>query len=311
MHTLEIRSTISSAALSQVLMKDGFEVTGVESDSKRLIVAWGPDGESQLAASVASFLLQDWLHGWIQQRMEAAYSFLDEEEREYVSLLTFHAVRKHWNDDGDLPSQETIASLLLEALTKSLYHDVPLNLDAFVRFRMRDAQKEIDGAIQTMVDQFLNDREYEEFVAMLRYMLDAQPRTEQTLHLFCSDERVWLCDASGELIRDAEVTTAAYTVSEGEEVNSEDLAMSILIMRSPCSIVIHDITSAAPWPSFSETVERVFLDRAARCDHCSTCQELMRAARAGHTGHTVEDVDASDVRGEAGSAGVPRGGSLP
>jgi hypothetical protein len=108
-------------------------------------------------------------------------------------------------------------------------------------------------------------------------MLDAQQPTSQVLHVFCSNEQVWITDEKGDLIRDPQVTEAAVQVSEGGEVNAEDLAMSILITRAPCQIVIHDITVAAPWPSFAETVEKVFLNRAVRCQECSACRQLKEA----------------------------------
>lgn len=276
MHTLELQSNIASVALSQVLIDSGFEVTGVELGRESCVVTLDSDDAARLAEALAAFLQQDWLNGYISQRMLAEYPFLDADEQEYVSLLTLHAIRRQQPGD-EAETLGNVTLLVLETLVESRDRDVPFNLDAVMRFRFRDRLKGVDKAIDTMVEQFLGDREYEEFVSMLRYMLDAQPPTEQTLHVFCTDERVWICDAAGELVRDNEVTAAAHVVSDGEDVNSEDLAMSVLIMRSPCRIVIHDVSVAAPWPSFAETVERVFLDRAGRCESCSTCQGLKRA----------------------------------
>lgn len=245
-------------------------------------------------------MLQDWLYDFIERRTASVYSFLDAEEREYVALLTFHTLRKQreqqpdaprilarpdWkNSNGSQPPEvqrmndalmpEGLSTTIADALRESLRQQQPLSIDAVVRFRLRDPLKGVEKAVDMVVDQFLSDREYEEFVCMLRYMLDQQTPRQQVLHVFCSDERVWICDAQGSLIRDPEVTTAASVASDGEEVNAEDLAMSILITRSPCQIVIHDISRAAPWPSFSETVERVFLERAHRCMNCSTCRKL-------------------------------------
>lgn len=304
-NTLELRSRIASAALSQGLMDKGFTVAGADVQSYRFTVHWDAVDTPRLASAIAAFLLRDWLYGFIEQRTAAVYSFLDEEEREYVALLTFHALRKQRDQHGecelpralervgrkeirdmqkaDLQQPKNVSvfadvsATIFDALCESLRQQQPLSVDAVVRFRLRDPLKGVEKAVDMVVDQFLSDREYEEFVSMLRYMLDQQPQRQQVLHVFCSDERVWICDAEGRLVRDEEVSTAAAVVSDGEEVNAEDLAMSILITRSPCRIVIHDITRTAPWPSFSETVERVFLERTDRCKHCSTCRKLEAA----------------------------------
>ncbi|WDL96082.1 sporulation protein YtxC [Alicyclobacillus sp. ALC3] len=276
MNKLELQSQIAPAALSRGLVEAGFVDAVAETDSGRVTTWFDLADTLRMAQTIACFLLQDWLFAFIEQRLQTMYGFLDEEEREYIALLTFHALRKE-RDATKEHVVESVAEMVRSALVDASDRNLPLSIDALVRFRLRTSLLSVEQAVTTMVDQFLSDREYEEFVAMLRYMLDQQPAREQELHVFCADERVWICDAEGTLVRDEEVSTAATAASEGHEVNGEDLAMSILITRSPCKIVIHDITYAAPWPSFSETVERVFLERAQRCRDCTTCSRLLAA----------------------------------
>lgn len=277
---LELQTQIAPATLLQGLVDAGFQSTPDEADVAG-VAAWFESADMlRLAQTIASFLLQDWLFAYLEQRLQSVYGFLDEEEREYIALLTFHAMRKE-RGVSEKSVQEGVAEMVRGALQDANARQLPLSIDALVRFRLRDALKAAEHNLDTMVDQFLSDREYEEFVSMLRYMLDQQPARQQELHVFCADERVWICDAEGCLLRDDEVSNAASVASEGQEVNGEDLAMSILITRSPCKIVIHDITYAAPWPSFAETVERVFLERAERCRDCSICSGL-QASGAEH-----------------------------
>lgn len=277
-HSLELQSNIAPVALSQMLRKSGFAVEQDVPDKGPVRVQWEARDAHSLCEMLVAFLSEDWLNAYIFERIAADHPQLDAREQEYVSLLTCHAMRQARTDETP-PEFEDVFQLLADALADAENRGMTLNLDAIVRFRMQRSMKQVESTMETMMEQFLGDREYEDFVSMLRYMLDAQPRSEQTLHVFCADERAWICDVAGKLIRDDEVTAAAHLVSEGEDVNGEDLAMSILIMRSPCNIVIHDVTSAAAWPSFSETVERVFLDRAVRCKHCTACEELTQSTR--------------------------------
>lgn len=233
---------------------------------------------SRFTETLDDFLWNDWMYIHIDNRLHHRHSYLTDDEREYLTLLTLHGLRK--TADADMADvrqsiHEGVEEAVRTAVTEAQGQmDGFISLDAIMRFRAKAWLQSLDEGIEEVVEQFLADREYEEFVSLLRYMLESQPLSQQKIHVFCTDERVWMCDETGELISDEEVSRAAYQVSEDGEVNVEDLAMSVLITRSPCKIVIHDVTHGAPWPSFSETLERVFLERAIRCSNCSACAEL-------------------------------------
>lgn len=229
----------------------------------------------QFAEALTNVLLNDWLFDVLYDELQQQHRELTEDEIEYLVLVLLHELKSGELVIGGrsfLDWRKRTATAFQNLLK---CHDT-LELSGFVRFRLRQFKYGLAGAVDERVQQFLLDREYDEFVAMLRYMLESQPESEQELHVFCSPERVWIMDSVGRLVRDTEVTEAAIAESEGE-VNSEDLAMSILITRSPCRIVIHDTYPDAPWPSFPETLTRVFAERTVRCGHCSTCQQLEQA----------------------------------
>lgn len=243
---------------------NGFSVTVEDENAEAFI------------GSLVNFTLDDWKRSFVESYLSESTDFFSAEEVEYLTLLTAYAVQH--GEETSLPGIRE-ALFELEDSLYSAYHAALasgwINVDTIMQFRARDYIKLLQQTARDMIDQFLSDREYEEFVIMLRYLLDSNPPSTETLHVFCTDERVWICDDSGELYRDAEVERAARMAMGDEEVNPEDLTMSILVTKSPCHIVIHDLTNSAPWPSFAETCERVFLQRAERCNHCSMCQTLV------------------------------------
>ncbi len=281
--SIQLTTEHAHALLTQKLAENGFEVHVPQSDEHVLLIEWDAVGKSGLVELLTNFILVDWCYEYIHHRVGVLHDYLTDDEREYIALLTFHALRKSEEKvAGRTPREwhQFLATAVSELIVGDVDAVSAIHIDGMVRFRMREYLTLIDSGINEVLDQFLADREYEEFVSMLRYMLDAQQPSSQVLHVFCSNEQVWITDAQGDLIHDPQVTEAAVQVSEGGEVNAEDLAMSILITRAPCQIVIHDITVAAPWPSFAETVEKVFLGRAVRCHECSTCRQLEEAQNA-------------------------------
>ncbi|MCL6444229.1 MAG: putative sporulation protein YtxC [Alicyclobacillus sp.] len=278
MDRAELTSELAKEGLARRLQDAGMTIvrrSDLDEDGLQHVTLEYGSAEDIVRIAV-EFILGEWLSAHIDRRLGQLHPYLNDDEREYIGLLTYHGLHKA-EQDVDGWSIQTWADELTGVLRELLGRTPLLHVDGIVRFCMKHMLAVVDSTISDMVEHFLADREYEEFVSMLRYMLDAQPPSMQVLHVFCTNDRVWICDVSGALVRDGEVCSAALQASDGALVNPEDLAMSILITRSPCKIVIHDLTVAAPWPSFAETLERVFLDRATRCGECSTCQELQRA----------------------------------
>lgn len=268
-----LETEFSPDALSRQLTKDGFSTRLSQIAPGRVIVALTAEAVEPFARAVTEFVFSDWLSDYVHQRLSGDHAYLSMEDQEYVRLLTRHTMRTEPEEvfNGRLGywqerAAETIRSVVLRGGT--------VNIRGILRFRLGDFLRAVDHVVTDVVEHFLADREYEEFVSMLRVMLDAQPATTLTLHVYCTDERVWLCDAAGSLIKDQDIADVAMQTSDDGTVDAEDLTMSILIMKSPCSIVIHDLTRLAPWPSFAETVERVFLERVSHCQACSTCDRL-------------------------------------
>lgn len=278
-HIAEIQTTLAFPALTKKLEQAGWSLLQGTLETKVRFATNVDDANwTALSNVLVSFVFTDWQYAFIEQKLEQTHTYLTSEELEYITLLVFYGLRKYEGRLGGSSLTEW-EEILYCAFTEILIGQHIVDIEGVIRFRMRSYLQSVEEAIHETVDQFLVDREYEEFVAMLRYILESQPLTEQVLHVFASEERVWICDAYGALVRDTEVTQAVLetTEQENEEMNAEDLAMSILITRSPCEIVVHDLSSAAPWPSFAETLDRVFLGRAHRCGHCSTCQQLLQA----------------------------------
>ncbi|WP_051343542.1 sporulation protein YtxC [Alicyclobacillus herbarius] len=279
MRSVRIEVELAKQALYRRLGDAGCDIRCAEDGS----CVWTFGADENLLSVLLAFILSDWQYEYIQQRLSMTHPELTSDQREYIGLLTMHCARgpRHFEaldtqatmtSPAEHPYAEFVARI--RGALEELVPEEMLNIEGLVRFRGRSYLMWLHGVLEELVEQVLTDQEYEEFVAMLRYVLDVQPLSEQRLHVFCTDERVWICDDSGELVRDREVSLAAELACPGEDVNAEDLAMSILITRSPQEIVIHDLSVNAPWPSFAETVERVFVERAVRCGGCPTCRRL-------------------------------------
>ncbi|WAH38336.1 sporulation protein YtxC [Alicyclobacillus dauci] len=264
------------ALIDKLSRVSGVEVKDEDSLANALICEYHPHAIPQMSQVLTNVLFSDWLFATLEAQLQTEQRQLTNDELEYLILVFLHEVRS-----GEVTIAKRAYSEWINRSVQGLHallnaNQTIISLDGFARFRLRAFMNGLSSMMADRVGQFMIDREYEESVSMLKYMLESQPSVERELHVFCAPDRVWITDASGGLVRDSDITEIALAESGGD-LNSEDLAMSILITRSPCRIVLHDMNPDAMWPSFAETLDRVFSERVQRCDHCSTCQQLEQA----------------------------------
>ncbi len=150
-------------------------------------------------------------------------------------------------------------------------------LDGFVNFRLKEYIKDLEEIADKAVDDFLMDREYSEFIRLLRYFVDIQEPKFDTVHVIAGYENkyILLDDAKREITNEC-IQEYAAEISEGE-INYDDLLVSSLITFAPRNVVIH-CTGKFRNKELMETIKNVFLGKVVVCQGCEVC--LMNFAKS-------------------------------
>jgi len=147
-------------------------------------------------------------------------------------------------------------------------------LDGFVNFRLKEYIKDLEEVVDKAVDDFLMDREYKEFIRLLRYFVDIQEPKIDTVHVIVGyDNHYTLLDGSKNEITNECIQEYVNEISEGE-VNYDDLLVSSLITFAPRKIVIHS-TGQFRNKELMETIKNVFTGRVVLCQGCDICSIKM------------------------------------
>lgn len=143
-------------------------------------------------------------------------------------------------------------------------------LDGFINFRLKDYMKELEEIVDKAVDDFLMEREYKEFIRLLKYFVEIQEPKQTIVHvLACYDGKYALLDENKNEIINECIREFANEVEEGE-INHDDLLVSSLITLAPHRIVIH-LTAKFRNKELLETIKSVFADKVTLCDGCDLC----------------------------------------
>ncbi|MBP1962392.1 putative sporulation protein YtxC [Paenibacillus aceris] len=167
--------------------------------------------------------------------------------------------------------------VLVEQLMLALEESSRLSLDGFLLFRLQDYTDELREVAEYAIDEYLMDRQYQEFISLLQYFVYIQEAKIPVVHLIHKGghEFVILNDRL-ELI-DANEFDATFKLEVLEkDINFEDMIVSTLITVSPANIYIH---TRDPEMTVIKTIRQIFEDRTTVCSYCRTCDIYLGEAK--------------------------------
>lgn len=144
-----------------------------------------------------------------------------------------------------------------------------LNLEGFMRFRLFDYFEELREVVEYAVDEFLMDKQYQEFISLLKYFVYIQEAKTPSAHLIHKGgtEFSILNDVFEPI--DTSQFDSSFTVEMlDKDINFEDMIVSTLITVSPQQIYIH---TREPDVQIIGTIKQIFEDRVSVCSHCLLC----------------------------------------
>ncbi|AEJ44202.1 sporulation protein YtxC [Alicyclobacillus acidocaldarius] len=264
----ELTADMDSLGLAGRLTECGAASYVVSSPGPSVVCECGPALHSRVAQLVAGVLTREWLQARVVERVCRMEPLWPAEEVQFHALVEICESRLKSRPVAGHTLDEWQASLA-RALVSHFRRSVCIALEPFVRFRLHRVVVDLAHRVRDRMMASALEDEYEESLSMLRYMLDEHPLCEAEMHVYVTPDGVWITDAEGGIVTDEQIELVAL---QDDDVTSEDLAMTLLITKSPWRIVVHDAYPEAPWPSFSETVTRVFGHRAVPCPGCPTCR---------------------------------------
>lgn len=219
-----------------------------------------PDVQEDLRREVAEALAQHIVHemepDYMAKLVRQNYGYFSSEEREQIITQA----------RGAPASSHRLAVRLHDYLTA---HSV-LNIEGFVTFRLRDYLSELEDKVDQAVDDFLIDREYREFVRLLRYFVDVQQARTALVHVILQEDGHFdLVDVEGQPLQ-SEIIQEFRLETPAAEINLEDLLVSSLITAAPGRVVLHGSDRARRQDSV-QTVRQVFGQRVEECSECPGC----------------------------------------
>lgn len=141
-------------------------------------------------------------------------------------------------------------------------------LDGFVNFRLFEYNSLLAEVVDTSVNKFVIDKEYKEFIELLRSYINSQKCKSDTIHLiYGSGEPILLDNMQNLIMYNNEINQYKYL--SDITFSSKDYCLNALLNLLPKKIIVHEIIEE---DEFIETLKLIFQNRLMICKECNICK---------------------------------------
>lgn len=153
------------------------------------------------------------------------------------------------------------------SLLKYIDENKSFILDGFVNFRLENYKKVLEYVVDLNVNNFLIEKEYNEFVSLLKIYINSKSSECNCLHLLYKNDSAVLLDENYNQIDTKNYLLDAKYLSD-ISFSENDFILNALLTLLPKKLYIHLLSKS---DEFIETLKLIFTNRISLCKHCSLC----------------------------------------
>lgn len=228
----------------------------------------------QLSEALAEHIVTTWESRLLWREIQRTCRAVSAGDKQYLLSKAEDFIKRCHSSESlnmlmNFGRKSRIANRILEYIDQA----PQLVVEGFITFCMQDYMTEIKFAVEVALEELRNEKEYNDFVNLLRYFVETQsPKVQEVNLLMSSNGIFYLWDSAGIKI-DEDYMNYYLEDMLLEEISLDDVLISILVTIAPRRIIIHDNDSLPPKESVN-MIRNVFQDRIVSCQGCERCGQL-------------------------------------
>ena len=240
---------------------------------KNIIIHYtGIDNElfyTKLATILSYLVIDHFENNIIKNILSSNYFYFDNSEFNKIFALC----AENLCDDDEF-SFTNRQMQLFDAFYEYISEHHSIILSGFVNFRLSKYRKLLEELVDFSVNEYIIEREYLEFVSLLRLYINSQSPSPQTVHLISLEHDTFLLDENMQLIDvDKNALNAKYLSDVSFSTN--DYILNTLLNLLPQKIYLH-LVSPLSNLDFLNTLQLIFENRIELCHDCNICNLYKR-----------------------------------
>ena len=192
------------------------------------------------------------------------YFYFNSDERTHILDMCFDIFTDDFNTYFDKKY-----NCLINDFENYLTINKSIVLTGFINFRIKDYMIILENIVDEAVNTFIIEKEYLEFVSLLKMYINSQNSNCEIVHLIYNNENSILLDENKNIINISDDIFKAKYLSD-ITFSSNDYALNSLLTLIPKKIYIHLIDNVID--EFIQTIGLIFENRTEICTDCNICK---------------------------------------
>ena len=218
----------------------------------------------EVSCILSCLVIDELEEAFIKKIILKNYFYFDFNERKHIVEMCFDI----FADDFNLYFDKKY-NCLINAFETYLTTNKSIVLDGFLNFRIKDYISILEEVVDEAVNNFVIEKEYLEFISLLKMYVNSQNSTCDVVHLVYNNENSILLDKDKNVIDVSDDVFKAKYLSD-ISFSSNDYALNSLLTLIPKKIYIHLIDNCID--EFIHTLSLIFENRVEICTDCDICK---------------------------------------
>ena len=160
---------------------------------------------------------------------------------------------------------------IYNAFSKYIHENHSLVLNGFFTFRLYDYHKKLDYILTTCINRYLIEREYFEFINILRLYINSNIPHSSNINLVYLKDKTLLLDENHQNIDIKSSNSIHAKFLSDITFSDNDYVLNYLLNTLPSHLTIHIPFESSLQDDFINTLKLIFENRVSICNNCSLC----------------------------------------
>lgn len=213
-----------------------------------------------LSFAISKAIISYYESGLIKQFINRDYFYFDKCDKKVI-FDEYKILAKKFSK----AEYEEKTNIISKPLIDYLKTNKSIIVEGFINFRLPDYMNLIDDYVQEAVNQFILDKEYFEFVNLLKAYVDSKVPNDKVVNLVYVNSEAILLSDNGDIIK---LDSFDSIYLSDITFSNNDYVLNTLVGLLPSKIILHLIT---PQDNFIDTIKLIFDNKVTECPNCEMC----------------------------------------
>lgn len=219
--------------------------------------------DEKLSSIITDTILKFYKEKMIKKIINFDYFYFEEYEKKIIIQNCCEIIE---SSEYEQISKEK--EYIHEAVLQYVIENKSMILEGFVNFRIKEYIKYLDSIVDIAVNKYIIEKEYNEFISLLRMYINSKKSNIKNLHLIYGKSELTILDENKNIVPLCKEIYNARFLSD-IIFSENDYALNTLLTLLPQRIEIHLLDSE---DEFIKTVKLIFEDRVYICRECNICR---------------------------------------